>query len=95
MDLFLSVIPLGADTVAVDPIKGAENLIYKLVGLVGAFVVLTVAIRSAGLLNKMNFPAIIGVVAVGILILLFTQGRESYDLLSGMADILVGYMKGE
>lgn len=79
----------------IDPIQGTENLIFKILGLVGAFVVLTVAIRSAVLLNKMNFPAIIGVISVGILILLFTQGKDSYETLKGMADVLVDYMKGE
>lgn len=91
---FISAILLAADYSNVDPIKGLENLAYAILGVIGVLVLLTVAAKSLGLLSKMAVQAIIGVLAVGALIILFTNGESSKELLQSIGDHLIQYMEG-
>ena len=78
-----------------DPIQGATNIVYKLVGLGGALILLTIVFKGLGMLNKMAIQSLIGLVAVGLFLMLFTSGEESKNMLQDWADWLMKYARGE
>lgn len=78
-----------------NPLKGVTNVIYQLVGVGGALILLTIVFRGLGLLNKMAIQGLIGLIGVGLLLMLFTDGENSQQLLQSWADWLMKYLKGE
>jgi hypothetical protein len=79
----------------VDPIAGATNFVYKLVGFGGALILLVIVFRGLGLLNQMAIQGIIGLIAIGILLMLFADGENSKQLLQTWADWIMKYVSGE
>lgn len=79
----------------VNPLQGVTIVIYQLVGVGGALILLTIVFRGLGLLNKMAIQGLIGLIGVGLLLMLFTDGENSQQLLQSWADWLMKYLKGE
>lgn len=85
----------GFDSFQVDPIQGATNVVYKLVGFGGALIVLFIVFKGLGLLNKMQVQGLIGLIALGMLLMLFTDGENSRQLLENWAGWLMHYASGD
>ncbi|SHF23368.1 hypothetical protein SAMN05444392_11163 [Seinonella peptonophila] len=79
----------------VNPLQGVSKVIYQLVGIGGALILLTIVFRGLGLLNKMAIQGLLGLIGVGLLLMLFTDGENSKQLLQNWADWLRKYLQGE
>lgn len=78
-----------------DPLLGATNIVYKLVAFGGSLILLTIVFKGLGLLNKMAVQGLIGLVALGLFLMMFTDGESSKKLLQDWADWLMKYARGE
>jgi hypothetical protein len=79
----------------VDPIKGVTNLAYELLGFGGLLILLIIVFKGLGLLSNLQVQALIGLIAIGLVLMLFTDGENSKELLDNWASWLMKYVKGE
>lgn len=78
----------------IDVFKWFTNIGYQILGVLTVFILVVIGLKGLGLLHKMALPALLSLFVGGIILVLFTSGASSKDLIEQLAQSLLDYAKG-
>ncbi|WP_028778717.1 hypothetical protein [Shimazuella kribbensis] len=78
----------------IDVFKWFTNIGYQILGVLTVFILVVIGIKGMGLLHKMALPALLTLIVGAIILVLFTSGSASKDLIEQLAQSILDYAKG-